>query len=209
MLFGISIAPEEFQRRMHTTLQDLSGVEVITDDILVFGCGDTAEEWQRYHDTNLQGFLQRAREKNLKLNKKKLKLCQSEVSYMGHHLTRDGLRADPAKVRAIKNVPRPDNKKVVEWFLGCMQYLSCFLPQLSEVAALLQVLTEQSAIFTWQTHQEEAFQALKDSDHQGSGSKILRFGRRSYNTVRYLRKGLGYNSSTKMTTSGLHFALTD
>ena len=161
MPFGISSAPEEFQRRMHTTLQGLSGVEVITDDILVFECGDTVEEWQRDHDANLQGLLQRAREKNLKLNKKKLKLCQSEVSYMGHHLTRDGLRPDPAKVRAIKDVPRPDNKKAVERFLGCMQYLSRFLPHLSEVAAPLRVLTEQSAIFTWQTQQEEAFQALK------------------------------------------------
>ena len=41
MPFGISSMPEEFQRHMHTTLQDLSGVEVITDDIVVFGCGDT------------------------------------------------------------------------------------------------------------------------------------------------------------------------
>ena len=81
MPFGISSAPEEFQRRMHTTLQGLSGIEVITDDILVFGCGDTVEEWQRDHDANLQGLLQRAREKNLKLNKKKLKLCQSGLLY--------------------------------------------------------------------------------------------------------------------------------
>ena len=43
MPFGISSAPEEFQRRMHTALQGLSGVEVIADDILVFGCGYTAE----------------------------------------------------------------------------------------------------------------------------------------------------------------------
>ena len=161
MPFGISSVPEEFQRHMHTTLQGLPGVEVIADDILDFGCGDTKDECQRNHDANLQGLLQRAREKNLKLNKKKLKLCQSEVSYMGHRLTRDGLRPDPAKVRAIEDMPRPDNKKTVERLLGCMQYLSRFLPQLSEVAAPLGVLTEQSAIFTWQTQQEEAFWSLK------------------------------------------------
>jgi len=56
---------------------------------------------------------------------------------------------------------RPDNKKAAECFLGCLQYLSRFLPQLAEVAAPLQLLTEQSAIFTWQTQQEEAFQSLK------------------------------------------------
>ena len=161
MPFGISSAPEEFQRRMHATLQGLSGVEVIADDILVFGCGDTEEEYQRDHDINLLRLLQRAREQNLKLNKKKLKLCLSEVSYMGHKLTREGLRPDPAKIKAIRDMPRPDSKKAVERFLGCLQYLSRFLPQLAEEAAPLRLLTEQSAIFTWQTQQEAAFQKLK------------------------------------------------
>ena len=72
MSFGISSAPEEFQRRMHATLQGLTGVEVIADDVLVFGCGDTEEEYQRDHDANLQCLLQRAHEKNLTLNKKNL-----------------------------------------------------------------------------------------------------------------------------------------
>ena len=66
MPFGISSAPEEFQRRMHTTLQGLSGVEVIADDILVYGCGDTEEEYQRDHDENLLHLLQHARERNPK-----------------------------------------------------------------------------------------------------------------------------------------------
>ena len=67
--FGILSAPQEFQRRMHTVLQGLHGVEVIADDILVFGCGDTEDECQRDHDANLKHLLQRAREQNLKLNK--------------------------------------------------------------------------------------------------------------------------------------------
>ena len=58
MPFGISSAAEEFKWRMHETLQGLPGVEVIVDDILVFDCGDTKEEWQRDHNANLQGLLQ-------------------------------------------------------------------------------------------------------------------------------------------------------
>ena len=161
MPFGISSTPEEFQRRMHTALQGLHGEEVITDDILVFGCNDTDEECQRDHDANLKNLLQRARDKELKLNKNKLKLCLSTVSYMGHLLTKDGLCPDPAKIRAIKDMPRPDSKKAVERFLGCLQYLSRFLPQLAEVAAPLRLLTEQSAVFSWQSQQESAFQTLQ------------------------------------------------
>ena len=59
MPFGISLAPEEFQHRI---VEDLSGVAVIADDILVYGCGpDCVAD----HDANLKKLLQRAREKNL------------------------------------------------------------------------------------------------------------------------------------------------
>ena len=53
MPFGISSAPEEFQRRMRAVLQGLYGVEVIADDIMMFGCGGTEEECQHDHDANL------------------------------------------------------------------------------------------------------------------------------------------------------------
>jgi len=80
---------------------------------------------------------------------------------MGHQLTKNGLSVAPAKVKAITDMPRPDSKKVIEHFLGCFQYLSRFLPQLVEVAAPLRLLTEQSAVFSWQTQQETVFQSLK------------------------------------------------
>ena len=80
---------------------------------------------------------------------------------MGHRLTKEGLSPDTLKIKAIQEMPQPDCKKAVERFLGCLQYLSHFLPQLAKVAAPLRQLTEHSAIFTWQSQQEEAFQSLK------------------------------------------------
>ena len=56
---------------------------------------------------------------------------------MGHRLTKDGLCTDPTKVKVITDMPRPDSKKAVERFLGCLQYSSRFLPQLAEVAVPL------------------------------------------------------------------------
>jgi len=105
MPFGISSAPEEFQRQMHLIVQDLPGVMVIADDILVYGCGQSEDEYMRDHDENLHRLLQRAREQNLKLNKKKLKLRLKKVAYMGHLLTHEGLRPDPRKVKAVKDMP--------------------------------------------------------------------------------------------------------
>jgi len=159
--FGISSAAKEFQRRMHSVLQGVPGVAVIADDILVYGAGTTEEESQKDHDKNLQQLLQRARDKNLKFNKRKLRLCLSEVTYMGRCLTKEGLIPDPSKVKAILDMLTPDNKKAVECFLGCLQYLSHSLPQFTEVATPLQQLTKKSAIFTWETQQDKAFRMLK------------------------------------------------
>ena len=59
MPFGISSAPEEFQRRQNELLDDLAGVEVIVDEVLVYGCSDSDEEALRGHDKNLKALLQR------------------------------------------------------------------------------------------------------------------------------------------------------
>lgn len=54
MPFGISPAPEEFQRRLAQALAGLNGCKAIADDILVFGCGANDEEAVRDHDEKLR-----------------------------------------------------------------------------------------------------------------------------------------------------------
>ena len=46
---GISVAPEEFQRRIDDNL-GLEGLKAIADDILIWGDGDTTEEETANHD---------------------------------------------------------------------------------------------------------------------------------------------------------------
>ena len=84
MPFGISSAPEVWQRRMHEFAQDLSGVKVIADDILNAGFGETEEKVDRSLEANERAFFQKCRDWNLKLNKSKMKRSQTEVRFMGH-----------------------------------------------------------------------------------------------------------------------------
>ena len=130
---GISSAPEEYQRRQNEALAGLNGVEVIADDILCCGSGETVEDAQKDHDSNLLNLLDRARSMNLKLNKKKLRLRLDQVAYMGHWFTSKGLKPDPMKVEAVVSMPRPDDKRAVQRFLVCVNYLSRFMPTISEV----------------------------------------------------------------------------
>lgn len=61
--FGLSSAPEEFQRKQHE--EGLQHTEVIMDDILVYGSGETMEDAIKDHDFHLQALLRRAREVGL------------------------------------------------------------------------------------------------------------------------------------------------
>jgi hypothetical protein len=161
MPFGIKSAPEEWQRRIDEIIKGLPGVAAIADDILVYGCGDTEEEYMQDHNKNLETMLKKAREVNLKLNKKKMKLCLAEVSYMGHLLTSNGIKSDPSKVQAIIDMPAPETKQQVHTLIGCVNYLSRYMPRLATVCQPIRQLTEKDVIFVWQTAQEEAFQQLK------------------------------------------------
>lgn len=83
---------------MHQALEGLRGTTVIADDILVYGEGDTKEAAEKDHENNLRRLLERCREKNIKLNEKKLKLRQTELRYIGHVLTDNGTKPDPDKI---------------------------------------------------------------------------------------------------------------
>jgi len=143
--FGINLAPEEFECKLHEKLDGLPGVEVIRDDILVMGFGETEDEANRNHDENLLRLLEQARKANLRLNSSKINLRKSEVRFMGHLITKEGLQPDPEKVKAVKEMPKPTSKKELMSLLGFVNYLSKFLPRLSEVAQPLREMTSKEA----------------------------------------------------------------
>ena len=118
MPFGICSATEIFQRKMHEIIEGLQGVEVVADDFLVVGRGETSEAANRDHDKNLEAFLQRCEAKGVRLNPDKIKLRVSEVPFIGHRATSEGLCIDPAKVQAIQDMPVPQSVAAVQQLLG-------------------------------------------------------------------------------------------
>ena len=105
MPFGISSAPEVWQRTMHEFVEDLEGVEVIADDFLIAGFGSTDREVNQSLERNERAFLEKCRLWNLKLNRAKVKRHQTSVKFMGHLLTSQGLMPDPEKIQAILQMP--------------------------------------------------------------------------------------------------------
>ena len=161
MPFGISSAPEVFQRGMHELIEGLHGVEVIADDLVVVGFGHTHLEAVHDHDKNLMTFLQCCEAQGVVLNTDKCTLRQKEVPFIGHIATDEGLCVDPAKVRAIIEMPAPTDKAGVQRLLGLAQYLSEFLPHLSDITKPLRELTQNDVDWTWDSPQQTALDTLK------------------------------------------------
>ena len=161
MPFGINSAPEIWQRRMYEHIEGLKGVEVIADDFLVVGYGDTPEEWKADHDRNVRAFLDRCRQRNLKLNREKARLKQTEVRFVGHLLTPEGLKPDPRKVEAIVKMPEPNDASSLRRYLGMVNYLAKVLPRLSDETEVLRRLLDKDAEWCWLPAHAKAVSRIK------------------------------------------------
>ena len=162
MPFGIKSASEEFQRRMHEALEGLDGVQVIVDDILVYGRGQDEASAIEDHDQNVIKLLERLKVKNIKLNPKKISFKQKQVKYMGHKLTDQGVKADEEKITAIKNMKTPQNLAELKTFLGMVTYLGKFLPNLSQETECLRQLEKKEVAWHWIEQHDAAVKRIKE-----------------------------------------------
>ena len=146
---------------MYEIVEGLPGTEVMFDDFLIIGRGDTLKQAVIDHDQNLIKFLERARERNLKLKAEKMPFRLQEVPVIGHMLIADGLAPSPEKIRAILEMPTPTDVPSLQRFLGMVNYVSKFVPKLSDHTELLLTLTVKGADWKWLPEHEKAFENLK------------------------------------------------
>ena len=84
------------------------------------------------------------------MNKDKLKFKLHELSYVGHVISAEGLKPDPAKVEAILDMPSPSDKQGVRRFMGMVNYLQKFAPGLSELTKPIRDLLKEDVEFVWE-----------------------------------------------------------
>lgn len=134
---GITNAPSTFQRLMEKCMTDINLKEVLVflDDLIVFS--STLEE----HETRLIHVLERLREYGLKLSPDKCRFFQTSVHYLGHIVSREGVKTDPEKVESLKTWPRPQTLKELQSFLGFTGYYRRFVKDYSKIVKPLTSLT--------------------------------------------------------------------
>ena len=125
---------------------------------------DDALTWspdERSHLIQLRHIFERLTWGNLKLNPKKSHIFRTEVRFLGHWVSSEGIKLDQEKVKPILSLPPPTSVKQVQKFLGCINYYRRFLKQFASMAAPLYELLKKGKKFEWTKECMESFTALK------------------------------------------------
>ena len=104
---------------------------------------------------------QKFRDANLRMNGSKCSFAQDEVKYIGHILSKDGIRIDPSKTGVISSWSRPKTAKQVRSYLGMANFYRRFIHRYSQWSAPLRALLSKNIKYEWGQSQESAFQDLK------------------------------------------------
>ena len=126
------------------------------DDILV------ASKSFSEHLQQLREVFECLRSVGLCLKPKKCLFLRNEVPYLGHVVTAQGIKPDPAKTEKVRYFPVPQDITGVRQFLGLASYYRQFVPNFASVASPLHTLLKKNVKFDWTAECQLAFDKLKD-----------------------------------------------
>lgn len=157
MMFGVSTASETFQRIVDNhILRGLEGVIPQMDDFLIYG--ETVE----IHDARLKALMRRFEDLNVRLNESKCEFRKPEVEFLGHVISREGIRPAESKVAALERFEPPTCKSELKSFLGLLSYVGArCIPNLSAKTEPLRAVLSSEEPFYWGKGEQEAFDMLK------------------------------------------------
>jgi hypothetical protein len=154
---GISVGCQVLSRVVDSLFGDIKQNYVYNfmDDLVVYS--KNLEE----HAEHLKEVFKRLEKAGFTLNRNKVHLAQSEIKFLGHSLSDQGVKVLPERVEAIEQFPQPKNLKAVRRFLGMAGFYARFVQDFSKIAEPLHALKRKNAKFEWGEKQQQAFDQLK------------------------------------------------
>ena len=191
---GLMNSPSTFQMIMELIFGDMNLSELILylDDVLVFS--KTVPE----HIERLEVF-QRFHQHGLNLNGAKCPLFQTQVVYLGHIVSKEGVAVDSDKIARVRDWPTRTTQAELHSFLGLASYYRRYVSNLAKLAASLHALTGKAdakarrAVRTLEWS-EEATHALASLKQALCSAPILTYPRFDHDFVLEVDaslKGLG------------------
>ena len=155
--FGLAQAPAYFQLLMNKVLKGLKFAMTYLDDIIIF----SQDEFQ--HLEHLEIVFSCLREAGLKMKRSKCDFFKSEIHYLGHLISPEGISPLPNKLDSIKHMPVPNSAKEIKQFLGLTGYYRKFVPRFADISRPLTTLTKKDVKFEWTSVCQKSFELLKEA----------------------------------------------
>ena len=138
MPFGLKNAGQTFQRMMDSIFSDLDFLFVYMDDVLV------ASRSLNEHVEHFRELFRRLAAHDLVVSPVKCQFGKTEINFLGHTVTKDGIKPLPEKVDAITAYPEPDTIDELRRFLGMVNYYHRFIPNAAHIMKPLYQATATS-----------------------------------------------------------------
>ena len=155
--FGLAQAPAYFQLLMNKVLKGLKFTMTYLEDIIIF----SQDESQ--HLEHLEIIFRHLRKAGLKMKRSKCDFFKSEIHYLGHLISPEGISPLPNKLDSIKCMPAPNSTKEIKQFLGLTGYYRKFVPRFADISRPLTTLTKKDAKFKWTSTCQKSFELLKEA----------------------------------------------
>lgn len=157
MPMGVKGAAPTFQRMMNNVLTGLQGeiCLVYIDDIIVYGSS------LNDHNEKLRTVLKRLIDYKLKIKPEKCQFLRKEISFLGHVVSKAGLKPDPKKIEAVLKYPIPRTQKEIKSLLGLFSYYRRYVPLFSQIIRPINRLLQKDVPYEWTRECNEAFESIK------------------------------------------------
>ena len=155
--FGLAQSQAYFQLLMNKVLKGLKFTMTYLDDIIIF----SQDELQ--HLEHLEIVFSHLREAGLKMKRSKCDFFKSEIHYLVHLISPEGISPLPNKLDSIKHMPVPNSVKEIKQFLGLTGYYRKFVPRFADISRTLTTLTKKDAKFEWTSACQKSFELLKEA----------------------------------------------
>ncbi|XP_055701773.1 uncharacterized protein K02A2.6-like [Phlebotomus papatasi] len=153
---GIRCAPGIFQELVEKMLAGIDNVIVYFDDICV------ATNSEKENLSTVKKVLQRLQEFGFHVRMEKCKFFSPTIKFLGVIVDETGLRADPEKISAIRDMPAPKNLPELRSFLGAIQFWGKFIKSMSDLRAPMDALQKKGVSFQWTAECQKSFDKFKE-----------------------------------------------
>lgn len=161
LMFGISCAPEIFQKIMENLLITCDGTVNFIDDIVVFGSNE------KQHDKRLTQVLDTLKQNNVLLNQDKYLYKTTEIQFLGHK-SAQGIRPLAKYIDVKRKFRRPNTIEEIQSFLDLLNFVGKWIPNLATATEPLRKilrlkLGKQADIaHYWKSEQDTVFNTMKE-----------------------------------------------